>query len=142
MDSHGHGALDLGADFALDFIGFQSARGLRCVGPQISGGIEKARDFVFGFDWTPAIGFPLAGEGQVQAEVGVGMGFGVVGNFGEPRAGNHDAGGGDRLLVERVEAGGVLGVSDGEIVGVDDEEFRVGGIAEAFGDGFGLCDKD
>ena len=41
-------------------------------------------------------------------------------------------------LVEGVEAGGVFGVRDGEIVGVDDEQFGVGGIAEALGDGFGL----
>ncbi len=120
---------------------FRAPTDLRRVGPEISGGIEQARDFVFGCDRAPAVGFPFAGESQVQAEVGVGMGFGVVGNFGQPRAGNHDAGGGDGMLVERVEAGGVFGVGDGEIVGVDDEEFRVGGIAEALGDGFGLCER-
>jgi Tfp pilus assembly protein PilP len=42
------------------------------------------------------------------------------------------------MFVERVEAGGVFGVSDGEIVGVNDEEFRVRRVAEAFGDGLGL----
>ena len=131
---------DLGANFALGFVGLDAADGGFDFGPEVSGGIEKAGNFVFGFDRAPAVGFPLGGEGEVQAEVGVGMSFGVVGNFGEPGAGNHDAGGGGGVLVEGVEAGGVFGVSDGEIVGVDDEEFRIGGVAEALGDGFGLGD--
>ena len=37
-----------------------------------------------------------------------------------------------------VEAGGVFGVGDGEVVGVKDDELGVGGVAEALGDGFGL----
>ena len=41
-------------------------------------------------------------------------------------------------LVERVEAGGVFGVRDGEVVGVKDEELGVGRVAEALGDGLGL----
>ena len=110
-------------------------------GPEISGGIEQARNCVFGCDRAPAVGFPFAGEGEVQAEIGVRMSFGVVRDFGEPGTGNHDAGGGGGAFVEGVEAGGVFGVRDGEIVGVDDQEFRVGGIAEALGDGFGLRDE-
>ena len=42
------------------------------------------------------------------------------------------------LFVEGIEAGGVFGVGDGEVVGVDDEEFRVARVAETFGDGFGF----
>ena len=37
-------------------------------------------------------------------------------------------------LVERVEARGVLGVRDAEVVGVEDEELGVGGMAESLGD--------
>ncbi len=140
MNSHGDGVIDLGANFAFGFVGFQRGHGLRRIGPEISGGIEEAGNFVFGCDRAPAVGFPFAGESEVQAEIGVGMGFGVVGDFGEPGAGNHDAGGGDGVLVEGVETGGVFRVSDGEVVGVEDEEFRVGGVAETFGDGFGLGD--
>jgi hypothetical protein len=43
------------------------------------------------------------------------------------------------MLVERGEAGGVLRVSDSEIIGMDDEQLRILWIAEAFGDGLGLC---
>ena len=44
------------------------------------------------------------------------------------------------MFVERVEAGGVFGVGDREVVGMDDEQLRIGRIAEAFGDGFGLSE--
>ncbi len=74
----------------------------------------------------------------MQAQVGVGMGFGVVGNLVQPGTGDHDAGGGDGMFVERVEAGGVFGVGDRKIVGVDDEQLRIGRIAQALSDGFGL----
>ena len=93
---------------------------------------------LLGGDAAPAIGLPFAGEGEVQAEIGVGMSFGVVGDFGEPGTRNHDAGGRDVVLVEGFEAGGVFGVGDGEVVGVKDEQLGVGGIAEALGDGLGL----
>ena len=76
----------------------------------------------------------------MQAEVGVGMGFRVGRNFAEPGAGNHDAGGGDGAAVECVKAGGVFGVGDGKIVGVEDEELGIARVAEAFGDGFGLSE--
>ena len=131
---------DLGANLALGFVGLDAADCGFDFGPEVSGGIEQAGNFVFGFDGTPAVGLPLGGEREVQTEIGVGMSFRVVRNFSEPGAGNHDAGGRGSAFVEGVEAGGVLGVSDGEIVGVDDEEFRVGRVAEALGDGFGLGD--
>jgi hypothetical protein len=127
MNSEGVGALDLGPNFALDFSGFQCAEGLRSVGPEIAGWIEQAGDCVRGCDRAPAVGFPLAGEGQVQAKVRVRMSFRILGDFAQPRTRNDDAGGGDSMFVERVEAGGVFGVSDGEIVGVNDEEFRICG---------------
>ena len=74
----------------------------------------------------------------MKAEVGFGMRFGVVGDFGEPGTGNHDAGGGGSVLVEGVEASDVFRVGDGEVVGVDDEEFGIARIAQAFGESFCL----
>jgi hypothetical protein len=38
--------------------------------------------------------------------------------------------------IEGIEAGGVLGVSYREVVGMDDEEFGVARISKALGDGF------
>jgi Tfp pilus assembly protein PilP len=46
------------------------------------------------------------------------------------------------MLVERVKAGNIFGVGDGKIVGVDDEQFRVGGIAQSFGNALRLSRRD
>jgi len=73
----------------------------------------------------------------MDAEVGVRMSFGPLGYFGEPRARNEDAGGRDPVFIEGFEDGGVDGVHHAEIVGVDDEEAGIGGVAEALGEGFG-----
>ena len=62
----------------------------------------------------------------MKTKVGVGMSFSVDGNLIQPGAGNHDARRSDGTLVERVEAGGIFGMRDRQIVGVEDEEFRVG----------------
>jgi len=69
----------------------------------------------------------------MQAEVDVRMVFCVGSDFREPGARHHDAGGSNRILIERVKAGGVHGMSHSKIIGVDDEEFRIGWIAQAFG---------
>src|SRR5260370_29218480 len=66
------------------------------------------------------------------------MQLGVGGKFGEPGAGNHDAGGRGRVLVEGVETGGVFRVGDSKIVGVDDKKLGIARVAEALSEGFGL----
>jgi hypothetical protein len=71
----------------------------------------------------------------MQAEIGVGVGLWVSGDLGEPGRGDHDAGGGDGVTIKGLEAGGVFGVGDGEVVGVNDEKLGSGRIAEALGDG-------
>jgi hypothetical protein len=84
----------------------------------------------------------------MQAQVGIRMSLCVGGDFGEPGARHHDAGGSYGILVKRVEAGSVHGMGDGEIVSMDDKKFRVGRIAQALGNGFILgarascCEKN
>src|SRR5256885_16176838 len=68
---------DLCPDFALRFFGFDMGGGGGRFRPKIARRIEQTRNFVFGFHWTPTIGFPFAGECEVQAQVGVRMVFGV-----------------------------------------------------------------
>ncbi|MGA7753980.1 MAG: hypothetical protein WCB05_14190 [Candidatus Sulfotelmatobacter sp.] len=108
LDAHGDGVFHLGANFAFGFVGFDVLHGRLRVGPEISGGIQEAGNFVFRFDRTPAVSFPFAGESQVKAEIGAGMRLGVVSDLSEPRAGNHDAGRGGGVFVEGVEAGDVF----------------------------------
>jgi len=61
------------------------------------------------------------------------MVFRVGSDFGEPGAGHHDAGGSDGLFVQGVEAGGLHGMGDRKMVSKNDQEFRIGRIAQAFG---------
>src|SRR5260370_33568255 len=103
VNSNCNSMVNLGANFALGFFGLQVARCQERLLPEIAGGIKEAGDFVFRFDWPPAIDFPLAGEGEVQAQVGVRVVFRVGSDFGEPGAGHHDAGGSNCVLVERSE---------------------------------------
>ena len=74
----------------------------------------------------------------MQAEISVGMVLGVGSDLVQPGTGNHHAGGSDRVFVESIKTGCVFGVSDREIIGVDDEQFGVAWIAQALGNGFGL----
>src|SRR5258708_40375708 len=114
---------DLCPDFALRFFGLDMGGGGGRFRPKITRRIEQTRNFVFGFYWTPTIGFPFACECEVQAQVGGRMVFGVGSNFGEPGAGHHDAGGSNGILVERVKAGVVQGMGHGKIVSIDYETF-------------------
>jgi hypothetical protein len=40
------------------------------------------------------------------------------------------------MILESVDGGAIFGVRHAEVVGVKDEQARIGGIAEALGDGF------
>ena len=95
--------------------------------------VEQAGNCVGGRNWAPAVVNAFAGEREMKAEIEVGMRFRVVGDFREPRAGDHDAGGVDCTGLERLDRGGVYGVSEAKIVGMDDQELRVGWVAELFG---------
>jgi len=72
----------------------------------------------------------------MQAEIGIGMSLGVSSNFSQPWAWDHDARGSGGVPIEGIEAGSVFGVSYGEVIGVDDEEFGVVRIPKALCDGF------
>src|SRR6476660_2779728 len=132
-NAHSVGAIDLRAEFDFGFDGIDSSF-RRPVMMQVAIFVEQAGNFVGGSDRSPAVVNPLAGKCEMQAEIHIGMRFGVVSNFRKPRAGHHDAGGVDCAGFEGLNGGGVDRVSDAEIVGVDDEEFGVGRIAEAFGE--------
>lgn len=100
---------------------------------EIAIGVEEAGAWRLGRDGGPTVAGPIGIEGEMDAEVGVGVSLSPLGNFGEPWAGNEDAGGSDPVFIEGFEDGGVDGVHHAEIVGVDDEEARIGGVAQAFG---------
>jgi len=104
---------------------------------EIAIGVEEAGAVGLRGNGRPTVASPIGVEGEMDAEVGVGMGLGPLRDFGEPGARNEDAGGSDPVFIESLEDGGVDGVHHAEIVGVDDEEAGVGRVAEALGEGFG-----
>src|ERR1700674_5315426 len=62
----------------------------------------------------------------------------VGSDFGEPRAGHHDASGSNRILAESVQAGSVHGMGHGKIVSMNDKKFRISSVAQTFGYSFVL----
>src|SRR5271166_4032153 len=102
MNPHGDRMLNLATNLTFGFFGFDVLLGRFGFLPEVSVGIHETGNFVFRLDRAPSISLPFAGESEVQAEVGVGMGLGVGGDFGEPGAGDHDAGGSHGMSVEGV----------------------------------------
>jgi hypothetical protein len=96
--------------------------------------VEQAGHFAGGSDRAPAVIDTLAGQREMQAEIHFRMRFGVVGNFREPRAGHHDAGGIDYAGFKSLDRGGVDGVRDAKIVGMNDQKLGVRRITEPFGE--------
>jgi len=76
----------------------------------------------------------------MKTEVGVRVCFSVRGDLGHPWTGHHDASGAYGSFLDGVYRSGVLRVRHTDVVGVDDEELGVFGIAEFFGEGL-LCGK-
>jgi len=103
---------------------------------EVAIGIKEAGTWGLRRNWRPTVTGPISVERKVHAQVGVGMSLGPLRDFGEPGARNKDAGGSDPVFFERLENGRVYGVHHTEIVGVNDEETRTGGVAEALGERF------
>jgi hypothetical protein len=73
----------------------------------------------------------------MHPEVGVGMSLGPLRHFREPGTRNEDAGGGDPVFVEGLEDGGVHGVHHAQVVSVNYQEARIGGVTKALGESVG-----
>src|ERR1700688_3300955 len=130
MNAHRQRALDLGAEFDLDFFGFNMLFLLPIV-MEVSVFIYQTRHFVPRSNGTPSIVNSLARQGQVQSKVYVRMRFGVIRNLREPGARDHQARGIDRTGLECFYGSRVDRVGFAEIVGVDNDELGAGRVAEA-----------
>ncbi len=129
--THGESAGDLRAEFGFDVPGIDASFG-RPIVMKVAVGVDKGWHFVARSDGSPAIVDALAGERKMEAEVCGRMGLCVVGNFGKPRTRNHEACGVNAAGFESMKGSGVDGVGHAEIVGVDDKELCIAGIAEFF----------
>ena len=136
-NAHGVSTVDLRAQLDFGFDGID-VRFRSPVVMEIAILVEQAGDFAGGSNWTPAVVNAFTGQSQMKSEIDFGMRFGVVGNFREPGAGNHNTGGIDCARFEGFDGGGVDGVRDAKIVGMDDQELCVGWVAELLGESISL----
>src|SRR5690349_17860275 len=93
-NTHRQRMFNLGAQFDFDLLRVD----LLVMFPvmmEVSVFVHEARHFVGGSYRTPTVINSLTRQREMQSEVSAGMGFGVVGNLGEPRAGHHQARGVD-----------------------------------------------
>ena len=74
----------------------------------------------------------------MQTQICVGVRLGVLGDFREPGAGNHDAGRGGGAFIQGIETRGIFRVRDRKVVGMNDQKFGVARVAESFGRVFAL----
>jgi hypothetical protein len=95
--------------------------------------VDETGNFVFRSDRTPAVIDAFAGERKVQAEIEIGMRFRVVGDFREPRARHHDAGRVDETGVEGFDGRGIHGMRYADVIGVNNQQLRIAGVAKLFG---------
>lgn len=129
MDASGFGFINLRVGFSGDVGHFGVGYDVGGEERKIAVGVEKTGAGRLRRDGRPTVAGPIGVEGEMDAEVGIRMCFGPLGDLGEPGAGDEDAGGRDPVFIEGFEDGGVDGVHHAEIVGVDDEEAGVGGVA-------------
>jgi hypothetical protein len=94
-------------------------------------GIEEAGTFGLRRDGGPTITGPVGVESKMDAEVGVGMSFGPLRDFRKPRAGDENTGGSDPMVFKSLFDGGIDGMHHAVIIGMNDEQAGIGGIAEA-----------
>src|ERR1700675_2500644 len=123
VNSQCYSALHLRANLTFSIFGLGMLSNLRGVAPECSYSIKQAGNSVGRCERTPAIHFPFACEREVQAKIRIRMRVGVGGNFRDPRAWDHDAGGSDNAFLQRVKACRIYRVRNGEIVRMDDEQF-------------------
>src|SRR5208282_481832 len=129
------GTIHLRAQFGLHLGEFCILRDGGGIEGKIPCRVEQAGYLVSWAYRSPAQSRPFAVEGQVNAEIGAGMLFRPARRFWEPRAGNQDAGRSNPSLFESLKGGPVDGMVHAEVVGVNHQQARRGGIAQALLDG-------
>src|SRR5262249_3814882 len=77
----------------------------------------------------------------MQSEIRVRMRFGVIGDFCKPWAWNEDGGGGDCALLQGSKAGVIYRVSDGKVVGMDNQQLRIRRKTKALSNGLRLSEE-
>src|SRR3954471_1300688 len=124
--------LDLRAQLRIGFLGLSVGSYIGLEQREVAVLVEQARNFIARADGAPAKVCPLAVERKVDTKIGIGMRFRPIRNFWEPREGNQDAGRSYPVVLQRSERRPIHGMVGPKIVGVNDQQPRVGGISEPF----------
>src|SRR5437016_14621073 len=88
--THRQRTFNLGAQFDFDFLRFDVLV-MFPVMMEVSVVVQETRHFVGGSYRTPTVINSLTRHREMQSEVSTRMGFGVIGDLGEPWAGHHYA---------------------------------------------------
>src|SRR6266536_4350924 len=104
--THRQRTFNLGAQFDFDFLRFDVLV-MFPVMMEVSVFVQETRHFVGGSYRTPTVINSLTRHSEMQSEISAGMGFGVVSDLGEPRAGHHQARGVDRARLQRFNSRGI-----------------------------------
>src|SRR6266480_3091136 len=97
--THRKRTFNLGAQFDFDLLCFDVLV-MFPVMMEVSVFVQETRHFVGGSYRTPAVIHSLTRHREMQSEVSAAMGFGVVSDLGEPRAGHHQARGVNRASLQ------------------------------------------
>ena len=134
MNPEAQCALDLSAKLTLDLRLLCVLRDRGIFVRERSGGVEQARNLVLRLNAAPAIRLPFAREREMQSQIRIRMRPGVGSNLSDPGRRHHNARRRNGPFVERVEARRVDRVRGAEIVRVQNQQLRAGGIAQSLGD--------
>ena len=131
--------VDAGRSRALDLraqLGFRGFRHhmptqARDIAPKETVVVDQPRGPADRRNRGPAIVLPLAGQGQVHAEIECWIGGSGLGDFAEPRARHHDRAAGDKATLGEVEKPAVCAVTHPEVVNMEDRgAFDAEGVGE------------
>jgi hypothetical protein len=137
VDAGGEGFVDLSVSFREDIGHFGASGDIFSEKREVAVGVEQARIFRLRGDGGPTVTGPIGVQGEMDAEIGVGVGLGPLRDFREPRTGDENAGGSNPMVLESFFGSHVDRMHHAEVVGMDDEQARIDGIAEALSERIG-----
>ena len=116
--SHGLGAVYLGADLAFHLIRIALEYRRSRAAPETALRVGKARDLTLSGHRTPAIRTPLGVHGDVQSTVDMGMGLKKGSDFRNPGTGHHHRPGGGYPVGYRFGCSQIRGVRHAHVIHV------------------------
>ena len=112
--------VDLGAQLGFRRVGHQMGAQARDVAPEIAVIVDQPGGPAHGRDRRPSIVFPLAGQGQMHAQIERRIGGCSVRYLAEPGAGRHDRAASDKASFGKRQKATVRSVTHPDVVDMKD----------------------